>query len=71
MIAFGLDEYWAIEIKASRTFQCKKGFYVACEDLQVQRKFVVYAGEDTFLTSHATIALSLAHFMEELRKKTG
>ena len=67
VIEFGLDEYWAVEIKASRSPNPKKGFHIACEDLQVKQKFVVYTGEDKFLTSHDTIILSVAHFIEELR----
>ena len=71
VIEFGLDEYWAVEIKASRTPSLKKGFYVACEDLKVQQQFVVYTGEDKFPGNHGTSILSLAHFIEELRKKMG
>ena len=71
VIEFGLDEHWAIEIKASRTPALKKGFHMACEDLKVQRKFVVYTGDDTFLGPHDTTILSLAHFIETLRKQTG
>ncbi len=71
VLEFGLDEYWAIEIKASRTPTLKKGFHLACDDLKVKRKFVIYAGDDTFLSSHDTTILSLAYFIEELRKKTG
>ena len=71
VIEFGLDEYWAVEIKASRTPTLKKGFHMACEDLNVNRKFVVYTGDDVFPSSHDTTILSLAHFIEELRKKTG
>lgn len=71
VIDFGLDEYWAVEIKAGRTPGLKKGFHMACEDLKVQQKFVVYTGEDTFPTSHHTTILPLAHFIQGLREKTG
>ena len=67
VIEFGLDDYWAVEIKANRTPSLKKGFHVACEDLKVKQKFVVYTGEDKFPTNHDTTILSLAHFIEELR----
>ncbi len=69
VIEFGLNEYWAIEIKANRTPNIKKGFHIACADLKVQKKFVVYNGEDKFPSSHDTTILSLAHFIEEIRKK--
>ena len=71
VIEFGLNEYWAVEIKASRTPSLKKGFHMACEDLKVKEKFVVYTGEDKFPTSHDTTVLSLMHFIEELTKRTG
>jgi len=70
VIEFGLDDYWALEIKAGRTPSLKKGFHMACEDLKVKQKFVVYAGEDQFLSNHDTTILSLAHFIEELKNKT-
>ena len=71
VIEFGLDEYWAVEIKASRTPSLQKGFHKACEDLKAKRKFAVYTGEDKFPSSYDTTILSLAHFIQELRAKTG
>jgi len=71
VIEFGLHEHWAVEIKASRAPSLQKGFHIACEDVKVKKKFVVYTGEDKFPTSHGTSILSLAHFIEELRKRTG
>lgn len=71
LIEFGPDEYWAVEIKSSRIPTLKKGFHMACEDLKVKEKFVVYAGEDTFPMSHDTTALSLTHFIEVLKNKVG
>lgn len=71
LLEFGLDDYWAIEIKASRTPTLKKGFHMACEDLKVKEKFVVYTGEETFSTDNETTLLSLADFIETLRKRLG
>ncbi len=71
VIEFGLGEYWAVEIKASRTPNLERGFHMACKDLRARHKFVVYAGEEKFLTSDKTTILSLAHFIQELRKRTG
>ena len=67
VIEFGLDDYCAVAIKANRTPSLKKGFHIACEDLKVKQKFVVYTGEDKFPSNHNTTILSLAHFIEELR----
>ncbi|MCY4038074.1 MAG: ATP-binding protein [Hyphomicrobiales bacterium] len=71
LLEFGLNEYWAIEIKSNRTPTLKKGFHIACEDLKVQRKFVVYAGEDEFRDDNKTTVLSLSSFIETLRERTG
>ena len=71
VIEFGLNEYWAVEIKASRTPTVKKGFHMACEDLKVKRKFVVYTGEDRFPLGKETTILPLAQLIEELRTHPG
>jgi len=71
VLEFGLFEYWAVEIKASRTPNLTKGFHIACEDLGVKRKFVVYTGEEIFPTNNETTILSLAQFIDELRKQIG
>ena len=71
VIEFGLDEYWAVEVKASSTPSLTKGFHLACEDLKVKQKFVIYTGVDKFPSSHDTTIMSLAHFIEEMKKKTG
>lgn len=68
LLEFGIDHYWAIEIKAGRTPNITKGFHMACDDLAVKRKFVIYTGEDTFSLGHETMVLSLAHFIEQLRQ---
>jgi uncharacterized protein len=67
LLEFGPRDYWAIEIKASRTPTVKKGFHIACEDLKVKRKFVVYTGEDEFLLGNEIMVVSLARFIEELK----
>ena len=69
LLEWGPHDYWAIEMKASRTPILQKGFHMACEDLNVQSKFVVYTGEDTFPTSHETTVLSLPHFIEVVRER--
>ena len=68
VISFGLDEHWAIEIKASHTPALEKGFHMACEDIKARQKFVIYTGEDKFPARHNTEILSLAHFIERLKE---
>lgn len=68
LLELNLGDYWAIEIKSSKTPNVKKGFHMACEDLGVKRKFVVYTGEDTFPLGNATTVISLPLFLEALRE---
>ena len=68
VISFGLDEHWAIEIKASHTPTLEKGFHMACADIKAKQKFVIYTGEDKFPARHNTEVLSLAHFIERLKE---
>jgi predicted AAA+ superfamily ATPase len=70
LLELGLNDYWAIEIKASHTPKVKKGFHIACEDLKVKHKFVIYAGEDEFMLTDDTKATSLAQFLKELKNHT-
>jgi predicted AAA+ superfamily ATPase len=39
---------WAIEIKRSLTPKLKKGFYLACEDIDPARRIVVYPRQEVF-----------------------
>ncbi len=39
---------WAIEIKRSLAARIEKGFHIACEDIKPSRRFVVYAGTDSY-----------------------
>ncbi len=58
---------WAIEIKRARSAKVKKGFHMACRDLQPERAFIVYAGEDRYPISDNLEAISLRELAEELR----
>ena len=71
VLEFGSNEYWAVEIKLSRTPRPTKGFHIACEDLKAKRKFVVYGGDDRFPGDNNITILSLSYFIEELRKRIG
>ncbi len=39
---------WAIEIKAGLVPQPRKGFYLACDDIRPDHRFVVYAGQERY-----------------------
>ncbi len=67
LLELNLDNYWAIEVKFSRTPKASKGFHLSCADLNVNKKFVVYSGEDKFSLGNETIAISLPLFLKELK----
>ncbi|EJL53742.1 putative ATPase (AAA+ superfamily) [Rhizobium sp. CF122] len=50
---------WAIEVKRSLTPKVEKGFYLACEDLQPERRIVVYPGRETYPLKGDVVAMSL------------
>lgn len=55
----GRTKPWAIEIKYGLTPKPSRGFHQAVEDLEVEKAFVVYSGEDRFPLSQTTEAISL------------
>ena len=66
ILEFGGMEKWAIEIKRSSAPSLSKGFYIACEDIKPNRKYVVYAGKDTFTMEGGVIAIPVFDLMEEV-----
>jgi predicted AAA+ superfamily ATPase len=66
ILEFSPTEKWAIEIKRNSTPSISKGFYIACEDVQPQRRYVVYSGKDRFSVGHGITAISLFELMQEI-----
>ncbi|WP_276484111.1 ATP-binding protein [Paraflavitalea pollutisoli] len=63
-------EKWAIEIKRSSSPAVSKGFYVGCEDIKADRRFVVYSGADKFSMGENVTAISLPGLMQQLSEHT-
>jgi len=64
----GMSETWIIEIKRGLSAKLQKGFYLACEDVQPHKSFVVYAGKDRYPLSNSLEAigvLEMAHMLLE------
>jgi hypothetical protein len=59
VLSFSDGRLWAVEIKRSLSPHPEKGFYVACEDLKPERKFVVYPGDENFPLGNDTQAMPL------------
>ena len=66
VLEFSNTEKWAIEIKRSSAPSLSKGFYIACDDIKPQRRYVVYSGSDSFLLGEGTTAISLSDLMQEI-----
>jgi len=66
VLNFG-DQRWAIEIKHTAAPKVSKGFYLACEDINLTAKFVVHAGADRFPISNEVEAIALHLLMNKLQ----
>ncbi len=66
ILEFSPTEKWAIEIKRSSTPDVRKGFYIAADDIQATRRYVVYSGLDKFSIGKGTTAIPVAELMNEV-----
>lgn len=55
---------WAIEIKRSSAPVLSRGFYQACKDIQPEKRFVIYYGEEQYPMKENITALGLKGMME-------
>ena len=58
----------AVEIKRSTTPHLSKGFALACDDLGIPQRFVVYPGTERFPMRHGTQAIGLVELMQVLQQ---
>ena len=56
----------AIEIKRSSAPTVERGFHVACEDLEVKQRYVVYPGTENFPLRAGVQAMGLKELVEKL-----
>jgi len=59
--------WMAIEIKRSSAPALTKGFDIACADLQVAQRYVVYPGTERFPLRYGTQAIGLTELMQLIR----
>jgi hypothetical protein len=59
-------ETWAVEIKRGLAPKIEKGFHLACESVQPQRRLVVYGGVERFPLADGVEAVSLGDLCREL-----
>lgn len=61
------QKLWAIEVKRNTAPSVSRGFYVACEDLQPDRKWVIYPGEEVYRLKGDIQVSSLSNVIKELK----
>lgn len=66
ILEFSGAEKWAIEIKRSSAPTLSKGFYTACEDINANKRYVVYGGKERFSIRDGVTAIPLYMLMQEL-----
>jgi predicted AAA+ superfamily ATPase len=71
VLEFSGREKWAIEIKRSSSPALSKGFYLACQDIGPDKRFVVYAGQDQFSIGENITAIPLHQIMTKLLEYKG
>ena len=69
VLEFSSSAKWAIEIKRSSTPTVNKGFHIACDDINPERRYVVYSGVDQFSLGNGVIAISLFDLMLQIISK--
>ena len=57
---------WAIDIKRSTSAKPERGFYNACEDVQADRRFVVYAGAERYPVSETVEAIGVSDMVRQV-----
>lgn len=67
----GGEPWMAIEIKRSTAPSLSKGFDIACTDLNIQQRFVVYPGTERFLMRYGAQAIGLLELMQLLGAEGG
>ena len=67
----GLSEKWAIEIKSGSAPKPTKGFYNALEDIEPDRSFVVYAGDERYPIAEGVDAIGVSEMAQMLLEESG
>ncbi len=68
LLTCGGQPEMAIEVKRASAPTLDKGFALACDDLGVKQRYVVYPGQASYPVRHGAQAISLAALAEQLRQ---
>lgn len=69
VLSMGASRLWAIEIKRSLSPQPSKGFWLACDDIKPDARFVIYPGTERYPLKEGLEAIGLAEIMGLLTTK--
>lgn len=71
LLAWPDGALWAIEVKRSLAPKAERGFHAACEDLEPERRFVVYPGVERWPLAGDVEVLGLADLAVEVARRNG
>lgn len=66
VLARGNTPEIAVEVKRSSAPSLQKGYTIACDDLAITRRYVVYPGAEQFPMRHGTQAIGLAELAQTM-----
>ena len=70
VLEFSAKQRWGIEIKRSLSDPSpSKGFHIACDDLSVSRRIVLYAGEEYYRLNSKTEVMPLRMLLQDELKR--
>ncbi len=66
VLEFSPGQCWAIEIKLSSAPAVDRGFYIAADDIEAERRILVYKGKECFSKRHKLEAMPLRETIKEI-----
>jgi predicted AAA+ superfamily ATPase len=66
VLEFGPTRRWAIEIKRSGAPKVSKGFYLGCQDIEAEQRWVIHTGQETYPLGEGITAVPLAELMRRI-----
>ncbi len=70
ILKFPDQKTWAIEIKRSLNPKVEKGFYYASDDIQANKRYIIYPGEETYPLAYDTETINLNSLLKKLNALT-
>ncbi|PHR10987.1 MAG: ATPase [Sphingopyxis sp.] len=68
VLEFAPGKLWAIEIKLSSAPKLDRGFHIAANDLNAERRLLVHRGQEAFPMSGGVEAMPLIELMDQISK---